>query len=56
MSGFHRLCWVAFPYAYGKPKERVEVDSKIDVLRFVITNQAEPPLTPQRSAEDQVER
>jgi hypothetical protein len=34
-------------YAFGKPKERVEVDSHVDVLRFVITNQVAPPPTPE---------
>jgi hypothetical protein len=34
------LCML-FHYAYRKPKERLEVDSKVDVLHFVITNQVE---------------
>ncbi len=40
------LCML-WHYAFGKPKERVEVDSHVDVLRFVITNQVAPPPTPE---------
>ena len=35
------LCML-FHYSYGKPKERIEVQGQVDVLRFVISNQPEP--------------
>ena len=35
------LCML-WHYAYGKPKERIEVQGQVDVLRFVISNQPEP--------------
>ncbi len=35
------LCML-WHYAFGKPKERLEVEGKVDVLKFVITNSFEP--------------